>query len=207
MGRKVKEHPFTVVYVYAPEQYKQAYMSGKSIPNVKIGETTADYNDCKTCMEAAMRRINQQSTGFKEYMYLLQWFVFPYKKDIDDEIRTILTEDIYHKTSSKKLDSVIKQKDSRTTKIGQEFAYDISMQQINTAISVYKLKSKMEELINDKGIDPVFKKRLNRLINELIAELDEITDESAQTLDNLPLSEQEKILYIDTYLEELEPYI
>lgn len=204
MSRKAKEHPYTVVYVYAPEQYKQAYMRGRAIPNVKIGETVADSNDCKTCMDAAMKRINQQSTGFREYMYLLQWFVFPYKKGTDEAIRKILTEDIYHKTTSKKLDNV-KLKDSRTTKIGQEFAYNVSMPQVNTAISVYKLKTKMEELINDRGIDPAFKKRLNRLISELIVNLDEITDESAQNEVNLPLSEQEKILYINAYAEEIEP--
>jgi len=60
MAKKKKiEHPFTVVYVYAPEQYKQAYMEGKEIPRVKIGETYADANDCQTCMEASMKRINQ----------------------------------------------------------------------------------------------------------------------------------------------------
>lgn len=201
---KANEHPYTVVYVYAPEQYKQAYMHGKAIPNVKIGETVSDGNDCKTCMEAAMRRINQQATGFKEYMYLLQWFVFPYKKGTDEAIRTILTEDIYRKTSSKKLDK-FKTKDSRTTKIGKEFAYDISMSQVNTAISVYKLKTKMEELINDRGIDPAFKKRLTILIDELIDNLDETVDESAQSIYDLPLSEQIKLSYIDDYMEEMEP--
>jgi len=33
-------------------------MAGKSIPRVKIGETYADADDCQTCMEAAMKRIN-----------------------------------------------------------------------------------------------------------------------------------------------------
>ena len=40
------EHPFTVVYVYAPEQYKNAYMKGESIPRLKIGETYSDADDC-----------------------------------------------------------------------------------------------------------------------------------------------------------------
>jgi hypothetical protein len=53
------DHPFTVVYVYAPEQYKDDYMSGKAIPRIKIGETYADKDDYYTCMEAAMKRINQ----------------------------------------------------------------------------------------------------------------------------------------------------
>ena len=86
------EHPFTVVYVYAPEQYKADYMAGKTIPRVKIGETYADADDCQTCMEASMKRINQQSTSFDEYNYLLQWFVFPYKEGTDIAIRKILTE-------------------------------------------------------------------------------------------------------------------
>ena len=37
----------------------------------------------------------------------------------------------------------------------------------------------MEELINDRGIDPAFKKRLSILIDELIDNLDETIDESA----------------------------
>lgn len=204
MGRKAKEHPFTVVYVYAPEQYKKAYMLGKVIPNVKIGETVSDSNDCKTCMDAAMKRINQQSTGFKEYMYLLQWFVFPYKKGTDDCIREILTNSIYNKVSSKKIDNA-KLKDQRTTKIGQEFAYNVSMSQINTAVSVYKLKTKMEELINDRGIDPTFKKRLAKLIDELVANLNNIANESAQTIYDLPFLEQNKIKYIEQYSEDIEP--
>lgn len=60
MAKKKKiEHPFTVVYVYAPEQYKADYMAGKTIPRLKIGETYADADDCQTCMEASMKRINQ----------------------------------------------------------------------------------------------------------------------------------------------------
>ena len=60
MAKKKKiEHPFTVVYVYAPEQYKASYMKGEPIPRLKIGETYADADDCQTCMEASMKRINQ----------------------------------------------------------------------------------------------------------------------------------------------------
>lgn len=66
-----KEKQYTVVYVYTPSKYKDDYMAGKIIPEVKIGETTCDYNDCDNCMQAALKRINQYSTGFKEYMYLL----------------------------------------------------------------------------------------------------------------------------------------
>jgi len=71
-------------------------------------------------MIEAMKRINQQSTSFKEYMYLLQWFVFPYKKGTDDAIRNILTNDIYKRVSSKKIDNANdgKIKDERLTKIG-----------------------------------------------------------------------------------------
>lgn len=136
-------------------------------------------DDCKTCMEAAMKRINQQSTGFKEYMYLLQWFVFPFKKNTDDAIRKILTEDIYKLSSSKKIDKKQDDDDARRTKIGQEFAYNVNIAQVNTAVSVYKLKSKMEELISDKGIDPIFKKRLKEMIKNLIQSLDDVIDESA----------------------------
>jgi len=56
---KAKEHPYTVVYVYAPAKYKDAYMKGIAIPDIKIGETTSDYDDCKSCMIEAMKRINQ----------------------------------------------------------------------------------------------------------------------------------------------------
>ena len=108
-------------------------MEGKEIPRVKIGETYADADDCQTCMEAAMKRINQQATSFEEFNYLLQWFVFPYKQDTDVAIRKILTENIYHLTSSAKIDSVNKLKskrygeDKRQTKIGNEFAYKVSI--------------------------------------------------------------------------------
>lgn len=188
-----KEHPYTVVYVYAPIKYKDEYMRGRSIPNVKIGETTSDADDCDTCMEAAMKRINQQSTGFKEYMYLLQWFVFPYKKNTDDAIRKILTEDIYHLSSSKKVDGRKNDNDKRMTKIGQEFAYDVNIAQVNTAISVYKLKTKMEELIDDRGIDPMFKDRLRGMVKELIVHLDDVVEECAHNYSGLPFIEKHKI--------------
>lgn len=206
-----KEYPYMVVYVYAPEQYKDDYMAGKAIPNLKIGETGSELDDCQTCMEVAMKRINQQSTGFKEYMYLLQWFVFPFRNDIDTEIRKILTDHIYNLTSSEKIDkvNVIKDKksgkDKRRTKIGHEFAYNLSMSQVNTAISVYKLKSKMEELINDRSIDPAFKTRLKGMISELLENLDEVVDESAQNIGLLPIAEQKKIQLHTMYVEEMEP--
>ena len=178
------EHPFTVVYVYAPEQYKNAYMKGESIPRLKIGETYSDADDCQSCMEAAMKRINQQSTSFEEFNYLLQWFVFPYKQDTDVAIRKILTENIYHLASSAKIDSVNKLKskrygeDKRQTKIGNEFAYKVSIAQVNTAVAVYKLKAKMEEL--DRGIDPAFKVRLRELLDEMLENLDDVVKESQQ---------------------------
>lgn len=202
-----KEHPFTVVYVYAPEQYKDKYMKGEMIPNVKIGETYSDADDYKTCMEESMRRINQQSTSFKEYMYLLQWFVFPFKEHTDDAIRTILTEKIYNKTSSKKIDQVSKistDQDERVTKIGQEFAYDVNIAQINTAIAAYKLKSKMEELIADRGIDKAFRNRLEVIINEMLESLDEVVDESAKSASALPLSEYRKILLLEEHNHKVD---
>lgn len=201
-----KDYPYIVVYVYAPEQYKNDYLRGKAIPNVKIGETGSMKDDCKTCMEAAMKRINQQSTGFKEYMYLLQWFVFPFKKNTDDAIRKILTEDIYKLSSSKKIDKKQDDDDARRTKIGQEFAYNVNIAQVNTAVSVYKLKSKMEELISDKGIDPIFKKRLKEMIKNLIQSLDDVIDESAQTLKDLPIQEQRKI-HMQKRYEDIEYFI
>lgn len=199
MPKKTKkiEHPFTVVYVYAPEQYKDAYMKGKSIPRVKIGETYADADDCQTCMEASMKRINQQSTSFEEFNYLLQWFVFPYKPGTDAAIRQILTEDIYHLVSSKKVDNINKLKnkkygeDKRQSKIGQEFAYKVSMAQVNTAVSAYKLKAKMEELIMDKAIDPAFKERLQTIVDDMLKCLDEIVDESTTiNFESLPLYDE-----------------
>ena len=185
MAKKKKiEHPFTVVYVYAPEQYKQAYMEGKEIPRVKIGETYADANDCQTCMEYYMKRINQQSTSFEEYNYLLQWFVFPFKEGTDIAIRKILTENIYHLSSSAKIDNVNNMKikrygeDKRQSKIGQEFAYKVSIAQVNTAVSAYKLKAKMEELIVDPKIDPAFKVRLRNIVEEMLENLDDVVEES-----------------------------
>lgn len=187
MAKKKKiEHPFTVVYVYAPEQYKQAYMEGKEIPRVKIGETYADANDCQTCMEASMKRINQQSTSFEEYNYLLQWFVFPFKEGTDIAIRKILTENIYHLSSSAKIDNVNDMKikrygeDKRQSKIGQEFAYKVSIAQVNTAVSAYKLKAKMEELIVDPKIDPAFKVRLRNIVEEMLENLDDVVEESRE---------------------------
>ncbi|WQJ53622.1 MAG: hypothetical protein [Wendovervirus sonii] len=200
---KAKEHPYTVVYVYAPAKYKDAYMKGIAIPEIKLGETTSDYDDCKSCMIEAMKRINQQSTSFKEYMYLLQWFVFPYKKGTDDAIRDILTNDIYRRQSSKKIDKTNQSEDERMTKIGQEFAYNINLMQVNTAVSVYKLKTKIEDLMNDKCIDPAFKKRLNILLKDLMYNLDDVITESGKGMKALPIDEQKKIIYLDI-LEQLK---
>lgn len=198
-----KQYPYIVVYVYAPEQYKEDYLSGKEIPSVKIGETGSEKDDCKTCMKAAMKRIEQQSTSFGEYMYLLQWFVFPFKKGTDNEIRDILSNEIYHLTSSKKIDLKKNKDDNRITKIGKEFVYNVNIAQVNTAISVYKLKAKMEELIHDRGIDPAFKKRLKRIVPELLSELGDVIDESGQSYKTLPVHEKMKI-FLQSNLEEIE---
>ena len=37
----------------------------------------------------------------------------------------------------------------------------------------------MEELINDRSIDPAFKTRLKGMLSELLENLDEVVDESA----------------------------
>jgi hypothetical protein len=49
---------------------------------------------------------------------------------------------------------------------------------MNTAVSAYKLKAKMEELILDKGIDPAFKNRLKDLLAEMLENLDSVVKES-----------------------------
>jgi len=115
---------------------------------------------------------------------LLQWFVFPFKEGTDIAIRKILTENIYHLSSSAKIDNVNDMKikrygeDKRQSKIGQEFAYKVSIAQVNTAVSAYKLKAKMEELINDRGIDPAFKVRLRGIITDMLENLDDVVKES-----------------------------
>ena len=191
-----KNKPYTVVYVYAPSQFKDAYMDGKIIPEVKIGETTADANDCDSCMHAALKRINQYSTGFKEYMYLLQWFVFPYKKGIDNQIRKILAKCIYKLKTSQDQKKPFKH-DERLTHIGKEYVYNVSIAQVNTAISVYKLKAKIEELMRDPAIDNNFKIRLKRIMESILSDLGAIVDEGPQDKEELDETLQFKISLLD----------
>jgi len=74
--------------------------------------------------------------------------------------------------------------------------------QVNTAVSVYKLKTKIEELMNDKCIDPAFKKRLGILMKDLMYNLDDVVSESGKGVSALPVDEQKKIIY-HNILEEL----
>lgn len=68
--------------------------------------------------------------------------------------------------------------DKRLTHIGKEYVYNVSIAQVNTAISVYKLKNKIEELMIDPAIDSNFKIRLKRIMESILSDLGTIVEEA-----------------------------
>ena len=136
----------TIIYVYGPKRLSEKYLSDKPLVKeeggwLKIGQTEdsgkLDWRE-HTLRERALKRIKQISkTGIPETCLLFDVFEYPISPDnkTDNEIRNILTRDIYNLESSKENNKMV---DDSEIKAGQEFVYGVTRSQVLNAIAKFE---------------------------------------------------------------------
>ena len=131
----------TIIYVFGPKRLSAKYFSNCIMDLneggwIKIGKTSE--NDCsKDKWEVALNRISQESkTGIPEVCQLYDAFEYPYKNgNIDDVIRSLLTDDIYKLENSKAHNQEIEKFE---IKAGREFVYGVTRNQVLNAIAKFE---------------------------------------------------------------------
>jgi hypothetical protein len=156
----------TIIYVFGPKRLASDYQNGSEVPAshehadvtnwLKIGLTTTE-DDSLDKWDAAKNRICQEArTGIPETCVILDVFEYPHLEGkADDEIRRLMTEDVYKFANSKANNGLIENK--YEIKAGQEFVYGASRSHVlaaiakferNLIIKIYKhSKDKLESLI------------------------------------------------------------
>ena len=156
----------TIIYVFGPKRLACLYQNGSEVSAsqesadvtnwLKIGLTTTE-DDALDKWDAAKSRICQESrTGIPETCIIFDVFEYPYieKGKPDDEVRRLMTEDVYQFANSKANNGLIENK--YEIKAGQEFVYGASRSHVLAAIAkferdlvikTYKAKGNLEALI------------------------------------------------------------
>ena len=134
----------TIIYVFGPKRLEEAYKNNEFHPGdeketrwLKIGLTRPD-DDNLSPWDAAIERIKLESrTGLSETCVLLDAFEYP---DIpgkpDDQIRRLMTDDVYNLANSKANNKLISNK--YEIKAGQEFVYGATRNQVMAAIAKFE---------------------------------------------------------------------
>jgi len=141
-----KEFSYIIVYVFGPEQCEEKYFNDEILTRdagewVKIGETgydgklddiTREDMKCK-----AMVRIKQESrTGIPVPSKIYDLFIFPYRKNTDEQIRNRLCDDLFDIESSKRINKCITNDDSLIP-AGREFVYGVCRSNIKYAVQSF----------------------------------------------------------------------
>ena len=154
----------TIIYVFGPKRLASEYQNGNEVSQestdvtnwLKIGLTTTE-DDSLDKWDAAKNRIDQEArTGIPETCQILDVFEYPFLSGKpDDEVRRLMTEDVYKFANSKANNGLIENK--YEIKAGQEFVYGASRSLVlaaiakferNLIIKIYKhSKDKLESLI------------------------------------------------------------
>lgn len=192
----------TIIYVFGPKRLEQHYQNNEPLPDnvtgwLKIGLTTVD-NDTVDKWDAAKKRVYYEvHTGIPETSVLLDVFEYPYVSGKpDDEVRDMMTNDVYSLANSKANNKLIS--NPYEIRAGQEFVYGASRKQILAAIA----KFERDLVIKFKG-----KPELNRLI-EMIEQnkLDVSDDQDAYKTTNSLLTASIDKFY-DKLIKSLPQYI
>ncbi len=139
----------TVIYVFGPKRLSCQYFSNVEMNRevggwIKIGQTSeADPNKDK--WGSAMSRIKQEThTGIPEVCRLFDVFEYPEMSgNVDNQIRDLLTNDLYNLECSKVHNKEIEEFD---IKAGREFIYGVTRSQVLNAIAKFE-----RDLILDYG--------------------------------------------------------
>ena len=167
----------TIIYVFGPKRLASEYQNGNEVSQestdvtnwLKIGLTTTE-DDSLDKWDAAKNRIDQEArTGIPETCQILDVFEYPFLSGKpDDEVRRLMTEDVYKFASSKANNGLIENK--YEIKAGQEFVYGASRSHVLAAIAKFErnLILKIYEHSKDK---------LESLIQMIHSNMDDAADE------------------------------
>lgn len=188
----------TIIYVLGPKRFEKDYRSNIAL-NIefggwlKIGLTTKDTSEDK--WDVAKSRCNQESrTGLCETCKIFDVFEYPkLGGKPDDEIRRILSDEIYELNTSRKNNSLVDDTQYEV-KAGREFVYGASRKHIISAVAKFERNIILDFF--DK------KKDLQELVDMIRKNNSDIADEVDE---NAPTdSTKEQTEQIDAFFEKIK---
>lgn len=171
----------TIIYVFGPKRLVSNYYSNEVMRLeeggwLKIGQTV-EVNDQINKWDSAVNRVSQESrTGIPEVCRIYDVFEYPkMERKVDDEIRKILTNDIYTLENSKKHNKTI---DKFEIRAGQEFVYGVTRSQLLNAIAKFERNLIMENYDKNGFKELMTLIQRNNNNDEVALEPNENTNES-----------------------------
>ncbi len=149
----------TIIYVFGPKRLCSQYFSNGEMDQqvggwLKIGKTSE--NDAnKNKWDSAISRVNQEThTGIPEVCKLYDVFEYPEMcGNVDDQIRDLLTNDLYDLECSKVHNKGIEEFD---IKAGREFVYGVTRNQVLNAVAKFE-RNLILDWFGKEGFDELMK--------------------------------------------------
>ena len=173
----------TIIYVFGPKRLASEYQNGNEasvsqestdVTNwLKIGLTTTEDNSLDK-WDAAKNRIDQEArTGIPETCQILDVFEYPFLPGKpDDEVRRLMTEDVYRLANSKTNNGLIENK--YEIKAGREFVYGASRSHVLAAIAKFERNLIIKTYRTSDG-------DLKTLIEMILSNMADASDEQEET--------------------------
>lgn len=176
----------TIIYVFGPKRLSPQYFSNTELSQqeggwLKIGQTSEE-NDNIDKWKSAMVRINQEvRTGIPEVCQLFEVFEYPDQMgNTDDNIRSLLTDDIYNLECSKVHNQNIEKYEIRA---GREFVYGVTRSQVLNAIAKFE-RNLILDNYGKKGFDNLMQMIKDNNSGESPLEINQDMDSSAEISTN-----------------------
>lgn len=168
----------TIIYVFGPRRLGAKYFSNELLDLheggwLKIGQTACEKNTDKWI--CAIERINQEArTGIPEVCQLYDVFEYPWmNSNVDDEIRSLLTDDVYTLESSKLHN---KEVEKYEIKAGREFVYGVTRNQVLNAVAKFERNLILQNYEKDHFKELMTLIKNNNAIDEVPLEPNESND-------------------------------
>ena len=175
-----------IIYVFGPKRLSPQYFSNTELSQqeggwLKIGQTSEE-NDNIDKWKSAMARINQEvRTGIPEVCQLFEVFEYPDQMgNTDDNIRSLLTDDIYNLECSKVHNQNI---DKYEIRAGREFVYGVTRSQVLNAIAKFE-RNLILDNYGKEGFDNLMQMIKDNNSGESPLEINQEIDSSAEISTN-----------------------
>jgi hypothetical protein len=192
----------TIIYVFGPKRLASEYQNGSEVSQessdvtnwLKIGLTTTE-DDSLDKWDAAKNRIDQEArTGIPETCQILDVFEYPFLSGKpDDEVRRLMTEDVYKFANSKANNGLIENK--YEIKAGQEFVYGASRSHVLAAIAKFERNLIIKTYKHSKD-------KLESFIQMIQSNMDDAADEPEVEGASNKVSQQDTKVF-DSFYEKL----